>query len=297
MVRLLPWAKLLRPANGVISFAGTVIGGLSVLGVFSAAHLSSYALALVLAGITTFLATSAGNALNDYVDAEGDRTNHPERPIPKGEVTPKEVLNYSILLYVLSPIPLLLYVPLGLYPGTVGLSSFEMLFCILAASVCFMVGYEFNWKQEGLTGNAIVALLTGLVFLFGATVVWLPLNALPWMAMAFLATLSREIIKDMEDVAGDSTRTTLPKTYGMRTASQAGRISAGLAIILSPLPFLIWLPIFSLAGVAYLALVIASDVVFVLSVAWLPQRLHREQGLSKIAMVLALVAFLGASLR
>jgi geranylgeranylglycerol-phosphate geranylgeranyltransferase len=297
MVRLLPWAKLLRPANGLISLAGTVIAGLSVLGILSAGHLYSFVLALVLAGITTFLATSAGNALNDYVDAEGDKINHPDRPIPKGEVTRKGVLAYSVVLYALSPVPLALLLPLGLFPGTVGFASLEALILIWAASVCLMVGYEFNWKQQGLTGNAIVALLTGLVFLFGATVVWHPVNALPLMAMAFLATLSREVIKDMEDVAGDSARTTLPKTYGMTTAAQVGRLSAVLAIVLSPLPLLLWLPFFSPAGMAYLAIVIASDAVFVLSVAWLPQKLHREQGLSKIAMVLALGAFLGASLR
>jgi geranylgeranylglycerol-phosphate geranylgeranyltransferase len=296
MVRLLPWAKLLRPGNGVISLAGTVISGLSVLGI-SADHLGSFLLALVLAGVTTFLATSAGNALNDYVDAEGDKTNHPDRPIPKGEVTRKGVLNYSVALYAISPIPLLLYLPLGLVPGTVGLPTLGALIVIWAASVCLMVGYEFNWKQQGLTGNAVVALLTGLVFLFGATVVWHPLNALPWVAMAFFANLSREIIKDMEDVRGDAARTTLPKSYGMDTAALAGRVSALMAIVLSPLPFLIWLSLVSTAGLTYLAIVIASDAVFVLSVAWLPQRLHREQGLSKIAMVLALGAFLGASLR
>ena len=103
MASLKPWLKLLRPGNGAISLAGTVIGGLSVLGLTDA-HIGSYVIALVLAAVTTFLSTSAGNVLNDYVDAEGDKVNHPDRPIPTGEVTRAGALRYAVALYVASPL-------------------------------------------------------------------------------------------------------------------------------------------------------------------------------------------------
>jgi geranylgeranylglycerol-phosphate geranylgeranyltransferase len=296
MASLKPWLKLLRPGNGAISLAGTVIGGLSVLGLTDA-HIGSYVIALVLAAVTTFLSTSAGNVLNDYVDAEGDKVNHPDRPIPTGEVTRAGALRYAVALYVASPLFLLALFPLGMVPSIIGYEYLGLAVAIWALAVGLMVGYEFRWKAEGLSGNAVVALLTGLVFLFGASVTEHPLIALPFVAMAFFATFSREIIKDMEDVEGDVDRKTLPRVRGMPAASLAGRAAVLVAILLSPVPLLSWLTVWSTAGMAYLVIVIASDIVFVLSVAWLPQRLHREQGLSKAAMVLALGAFMGASLR
>ncbi|MCL4324838.1 MAG: geranylgeranylglycerol-phosphate geranylgeranyltransferase [Candidatus Thermoplasmatota archaeon] len=291
-----PWVRLLRPQNGVISLVGTVVGGISVRGLWSGSSLDLL-LSLIMAGCGTFLATSAGNVLNDYLDREGDKLNHPDRPLPRGEISPAGARNFARALFALSVLPLLPLIPgLGLRLGP-SLPFFLLTLLVWGTSVLLLVGYEYWWKARGLPGNATVAYLTGAVFLFGGAVAGNPVLALPWLLMAFFATLSREIIKDMEDVKGDDARDTLPRRYGLRWSAQAGRGAVIAAIVLSPLPVLTWLPWDSVAGIAYLALVAVSDVVFVLSVAWLPERLHREQGLSKLAMVFALVAFVGAALR
>ena len=47
----------------------------------------------------------------------------------------------------------------------------------------------------------------------------------------------------------------------------------------------------------YLALVVIADALFVASVVSLPRNLHREQTLSKVAMTVALLAFLAAAFR
>ena len=51
--------------------------------------------------------------------------------------------------------------------------------------------------------------------------------------MAGLATLGREIVKDIEDVDADFDRNTLPKRIGKRNAGLAGSI-AFVAAVVSP---------------------------------------------------------------
>ena len=289
-----PYLRLLRPGNALIGWVGTVVGGYAVAGV---SHLtgSGPLLVLVLAGFTTFLVTSAGNVLNDYRDREEDRVNHPERPLASGEIAPAGGLWALTFLFVVSPLPLL---GAGLFAaGTPFLVGGPLPLGLWALAVALLLSYEGVTKARGFPGNVTVAFLTGEVFLFGAAVVGRPILALPLLGMATFATLSREIIKDMEDAGGDLSRRTLPQQRGLRVASVAARLSVGLALVLSPLPLLLFLSVGSPAFVIYLLLVAASDAVFVWSVLDLPQRLHAGQTRSKVAMVLALAAFLGAALR
>jgi 4-hydroxybenzoate polyprenyltransferase len=117
--------------------------------------------------------------------------------------------------------------------------------------------------------------------------------------MAGFATLSRELIKDIEDAPGDVDRRTLPRTHGFAFSSAAARASVGVAIAVSPVPVVLWnlLGGTSVAGIMYVALVLAADALFVASVLWLPDRPHREQTLSKGAMTVALFAFLATAFR
>ncbi len=152
-------------------------------------------------------------------------------------------------------------------------------------------------KSRGFVGNLVVGFLTGLVFLYGGAAAGNAVVLAPFAAMAFLATLSREVIKDMEDVAGDVGRSTLPKAYGMGVSGLVARASVGIAIVLSAAPFLWFLRWGSVTGIIYLVLVLAADGVFVLSVTYLPKRLHWEQTMSKVGMTIALFAFLAVAFR
>ena len=142
-----------------------------------------------------------------------------------------------------------------------------------------------------------MAYLTAAVFLYGGAALGNVLLVLPFALMAFAATLSREVIKDMEDASGDVDRRTLPRTRGMTVAGATARGAVGIALLLSPVPLFTFLSLTSVGGIMYLALVLAADALFVLSVAWLPSKLHREQTVSKAAMTIALLAFLAAAFR
>ncbi len=277
--------RLVRIGNVAVSFAGTVVGGLAALGL-GIPYGAGFWTAVILAGISTACVTAAGNVLNDVLDVAGDRVNHPDRPLVRGEWT---VENARMLATGLFAAGGLIIIPI--------LTATPLLGVIYVVAVVALLGYELRLKARGFVGNAVVALLTGLVFLYGGAAAGNPLVVVPFAVMAFLATLSREITKDIEDIGGDVGRRTLPMAYGIPLATMVSRLSVAAAIATSAVPLLWFVPLSSVGGIMYLALVLAADAVFVLSVTYLPRRLHYEQTMSKVAMSVALVAFLAVAFR
>jgi geranylgeranylglycerol-phosphate geranylgeranyltransferase len=277
--------RLVRAANVLVSFVGTVVGGLAALALGLGLGRLPWLL-LLLAACSTALVTAGGNVLNDLGDLEGDRLNHPERPLVTGAIGVRSARRLTAGLFVAG---VAVAVPVAIVQPWVGV--------ILAVAVAGLLAYELRWKARGLVGNVTVGGLTAMVFLYGGAAVGRPLLVLPFAAMAFLATLSRELIKDMEDVAGDTGRTTVPKVRGMRSAAVLARGAVVAAIVLSAVPFLWYLSPRTAAGIAYAAIVAAADLAFVVSVLWLPRRLRLEQTVSKGAMAIALGAFLAVAFR
>jgi geranylgeranylglycerol-phosphate geranylgeranyltransferase len=277
--------RLTRPANLAVSFLGTVVGGLVAAGKGFAIPGHSWIL-VVLAAVSTSLVTAAGNVLNDLGDREGDRVNHPERPLVTGEVSlsSARILTVGALVAAIAAA-----VPVALVEPLVAV--------ILVVAIATIAGYEFWWKAKGFVGNLSVALLTALVFLYGGAALGNVLLLAPFAGMAFLATLSREVVKDMEDVRGDVDRSTLPRERGFPTASRVARGSVAAAIALSVVPLVWFVRLGSIVGVGYAALVAAADAVFIVSVLYLPEKLRFEQTVSKVAMTVALVAFLAVAFR
>ena len=280
-----PSVRLVRVPNLAVSFVGTVVGALVARGSGVSPPAGFWAIA-VLAAISTACVTAAGNVLNDLLDRDVDRVNHPERPIVTGEVRVEFAQGLVIALFVTG---LFVVLPVIALEPLVGL--------ILAVADLALLGYEFWFKAQGLVGNLVVAFLTGMVFLYGGAAAGNAAVLVPFAGMAFLATLSREVIKDMEDVRGDIGRTTLPMTLGLPSAGRLARLFAGAGIVLSLVPLAWFVSATSAVGIIYIVLVGAADAVFVVSVRYLPERLHYEQTMSKVAMSLALIAFLAVAFR
>jgi len=280
-----PALRLVRVGNLGVSFVGTLVGGLVARGAGISVPVTLWWF-LVLAGLSTSLVTAGGNVLNDLLDLEGDRTNHPDRPLVTGEVSVRAARGLAVTLFVLGA---LVVIPVVLAQPLVGL--------ILVVAVASLLGYEFRFKSAGFVGNIVVAFLTGVVFLYGAAAAGNVLVLVPFAAMAFLATLSREVIKDMEDVAGDVGRTTLPKTYGLGAAAAVARSAIVGGVALSLVPLLWFVSLGSGVGIIYVVLVGIADAIFGVSVWHLPDRLHYEQTMSKVAMTVALFAFLAVAFR
>ncbi len=208
-----------RPANGVIAFASVLLG----------AFLSGGGpiLSILYVAAAAFLILSAGNAINDRCDVEIDRINKPSRPIPSGRLSKREASLFSVIC---SLIGLSLSFLVNLTATFISLTVIILLFL-----------YAVKLKRTPLLGNAVVAVLTGLTFISGGVAVEKPFGALIPAIFAFLFTLGREVVKDIEDVEGDKSAgaKTAPVVWGTRTSAVISAVVMGIVVAVSPIPFLL----------------------------------------------------------
>jgi geranylgeranylglycerol-phosphate geranylgeranyltransferase len=265
------YLKMFRLGNCVMGALGCLLAAI-VCGGLDA--LDSYTLEIVLSMATVFSFTVAGNSLNDYFDSETDKVAHPERPLPSGMVKPSGALTVSIVSFGIA----------------VGFSVFVGIWSliIVLTSIAVMVGYELLLKAEGFAGNLAISWLTGALFLFGGAAV--ERMELAWIlaALAFLATLGREIVKDVQDIQGDKGfRRTLPMRVGVKRAGAMGSASFLGAVALSPVPYLQ-----DLLSIWYVPVVGAADAIFIYCALIHFRSPKQGQQVAKLAMLVALLAFL-----
>ena len=236
-----PLLRITRPGNVLLSALALLAAGFVAVG---PEVLLQIAPQLALATGAAILCVGGGNTLNDWFDRETDCTNHPNRVLPRGELSPETALNWAriLLLAGLLSAGLLLDNPLPLI--------------IAAVAVALLLVYELRLKATGLPGNATISLLAGGLFFYGGAATGTPGTTL-WLAgLATLATLSRELLKDVQDLDGDSDRRTLPARIGPVATLQLATAVLVLAVVLSLTAY----AQFSGRGAtAYLTLVILAD--------------------------------------
>jgi 4-hydroxybenzoate polyprenyltransferase len=179
----------------------------------------------------TLAVTAAGYVVNDCCDGATDRLNKPHKTFIPDRIS----LRGAWMLYgatVASGLAAAGYLAgkygnwpsLGLYPAAVALLWY----------------YSADAQKRPLLGNLLVAVFCAAVVyvpLWGETADWADM---PWeqratlhtyAGFAFFSTLARELVKDMEDVAGDTQAgyRTLPIALGDRVAA------AVVAVVLSVL--------------------------------------------------------------
>lgn len=264
------YLKLFRLGNCVMAALGALLASVICAGVDEVSHFVME-IALSMAVVVSF--TAAGNSLNDYYDREVDRVAHPERPIPSGKVAPQTA---RALAFGLFAIAFILSVFINWQSVT-----------IVLVSIVIMVGYERSLKAEGFAGNLAISWLTGALFLFGGAAVGKLELAWILAALAFLATLGREIVKDIQDIEGDKgSRRTLPMRVGVKNAGIAGSAAFFGAVALSPLPYLQ-----NLLSIWYVPVVVAADGIFIYCALIHFQDPEKGQKVAKLGMLVALLAF------
>lgn len=187
--------------------------------------------------VATFM--GAWNAFNDVLDHEVDALNHPERPIPSGDLTLIQAKAIGRAAFLLSIISLLGAMTVAALFSE-NLSGWLPSIGIWFVAFLLMFHYEmvvpasFMLKHKGLVGNLAISLLVGIVIVFGAAAVNGISSPLVWIVatVAMLVNAAREIVKDIEDEEGDLDRETLPKKIG----ADGSRAIAQLLIICSFIP-------------------------------------------------------------
>ncbi len=279
------YLELMRYGNCLMAGFAAVIGTLIAFNILMSGPVSSsFArsfpfLDAGLVFLVVFMVSGSGNAINDYFDIKIDSINRPERPIPSGRVKAKEALYFSYLLFAL---------------GTLTAFSINSICGLIALfNSLMLILYAKTLKGTPFLGNLSIGYLTGSVFLFGASIFGLEgIKALSVLfLLAGLAITAREIVKDIEDMEGDSKEgaNTLPLRIGAKKAGYLAVLIGLLAVLLSPLPYFM-----HILGARYLYIVFLADLGFLAAIIQLLVKNNptKSSKMFKIAMFFALIAFI-----
>lgn len=203
--------RLSRPINALAGCIAVVLSG------YVAGAASWWP--IIMAAITVLLITISTNAWNDYIDIEIDRVNKPERPLPAGRISPRGALLFSIVGTAMSLI-------------TAAFINQPAFFIALGSNILL---YLYSWKLKCsvLFGNAAVATIIALCFIFGGVAAG---NIQPTLMLAvtvFFAMMGREILKTMADHKGDMQQNcnTIAVAWGKKVAGIFVGIFLGISAL------------------------------------------------------------------
>jgi 4-hydroxybenzoate polyprenyltransferase len=259
----------------------------------------------ILLVVASVLIAAAGYIINDYFDINIDEINKPRKNVVDQIVSRRWAMLWHFMMSA-AGVLISLYISwkTGLWYVVIA-----NLFCVL-----FLFGYSVSLKKKLLAGNVLISLLTAWVILVLciSEIYHYPAGSPPTMEMArqkimrlglvyaafaFVSSLIREAIKDLEDMHGDS-------KYGCRTMPIVWGVNAtkvyiavwivvlvGLlaAILFYVIPFGWWVP----AG--YTVLLIISPLLYILYklyYAAAPGEFHHLSNVTKAVMLSGILSMI-----
>jgi 4-hydroxybenzoate polyprenyltransferase len=181
----------------------------------------------MLLSLSSILIAAAGYIINDYFDLNIDRINKPEKVVVEKIIKRRWAIIWH---WVLSGFGILIgfYLSWKLRNIFIGPSN---LLCVL-----LLWFYSTSFKKKLLIGNVLISLLTawviGVLYLcefrlhrfvdpqFHGALSRVYKFAVVYASFAFIISLVREVIKDMEDMEGDRRydRRTMPLVWGLNAS-------------------------------------------------------------------------------
>ena len=218
--KLMGLLQLIRPLNCLMMGFAVIVGA-------SLVSTLSFSVNLLLGFVTSFALTAASMVVNDFYDREIDAINEPNRPIPRGDVTPREALVFAIVLSVIGLVA-------AFQTNTIS-------FIVAVIAWIISMAYITEGKGTGLPGNLMVSATVVIPFIYGGLAVGqLEIPTLLFVVIVFLSNTGREVTKGIVDVEGDRSHNikTIAVRYGERTAAFVASAFSILAVCFSPLPYL-----------------------------------------------------------
>lgn len=255
---------------------------------------------LVLASV--FIA-AAGYVINDYFDINIDEVNKPRRMVVDKVISRRWAIAWHLMLSFFGIVLTALAVPL-----------FEKWYIVLANIFCVAVlwFYSTNFKKQLLVGNIMISLLTAwtiLIVFFSKVSLAAAVGigkehhekffrvAFLYAGFAFISSLIREAIKDMEDMPGDEKHgcRTMPVVWGVNATKVY--VAVWLIVLLAMLiivqvyvlQFRWWLP------VAYCTLLIILPLGYIfykLFKAKTVQQFHQLSTWMKLIMLAGIISMI-----
>jgi 4-hydroxybenzoate polyprenyltransferase len=261
---------------------------------------------VLLVASTVFIA-AGGYVINDYFDRKIDMENKPDKVVVGTHIESRRVMSLHNAFTAIGLI-------LGFYVSfDLDRNSFSIIFIIISGALWF---YSTLYKRHLLVGNLLIALLTAvvpllvllydvplllekyqLVFLSKPEVYkeiqYMMYSVVLFAGFAFLTTLVREIIKDIQDMEGDCEcyRVTIPIAWGVTAAKI---ISSVLTLVtIGALWFIYYIflqnDIWSLLYVSIVLTLPLLILIVMLIKSDSPKAYGRVSNLLKIIMVLGLL--------
>ena len=242
MGKLRGFVQLIRPLNCLMMGFAVIVGASLVSNL-------SFTVKLLFGFVTSFTLTAASMVVNDFYDREIDAINEPNRPIPRGDVNPREALVFALVLSII-----------GL--GAAFQTNIASLIVAVIAWIISII-YITEGKGTGLLGNLMVSATVVIPFIYGGLAVGeIETSTLLFVLIVFFSNTGREITKGIVDVKGDLSHNikTIAVRFGERTAAFVAAAFSILAVCLSPLPWL-W----DLVSDWFLPFVILTDAGLIVS--------------------------------
>ena len=178
---------------------------------------------IFLLAFSSVLIAAGGNIINDYFDVNIDQINKPDKLIIGKYIHRHWAILYHILCSVFGVV-IGFWIEFKTHAFLLGLANF--------ICVALLFFYSVYFKRKPLSGNIIIALLTAwtvlvisfceINFIFHSELNKQKITRLTFLyaGFAFIISLIREMIKDMEDVEGDRKYScrTFPIVFGMNAA-------------------------------------------------------------------------------
>lgn len=260
--------------------------------------------------LATVLLAASGYVINNYFDVSIDRINRPDNVVVGRQIPRRTALLLHVILTITG-------VFIGLFLAYITRKeNYALMFIVIPGLLWY---YSTTLKKQVLVGNLTIALLTALVpfvvvslefatlaRVHGEAILHSEACSTAWFwttgfaFFAFISTITRELIKDMEDIEGDKETGchTLPVEMGIdysRTVVIILAIAsvAALWIILLMVPrlyesYLTWGYFFFFLTVPYLLL--AHKILK----AQTRKQFHQASNLSKIIMLMGILFVLVA---
>ncbi len=252
---------------------------------------------------TSICIAAAGYIINDYFDVNIDQVNKPQSVVVGAHISRRWVIFWHLVLSMAG-----VYLSLIVFP----FQQYLHIHFSNLATILILWFYSTNFKRDFLIGNVVIAVLTawtiGVVYFSKFTLFQLvqPTKMLPidlkffklmllYSSFAFILTLVREVLKDMEDMGGDEKFgcTTMPIAWGLQTTKVYAAVWLMVLILvltiiqLYAIPFGWWIPI----GYSVITIIAPlAYVLFHLKQAYTSQDFKRLSNLIKLAMLMGILS-------
>lgn len=262
---------------------------------------------LMLLIISTVLIAAGGYVINDYFDVKIDRINRPDDVVVTRYISREGAMRLFMALSGIGVVT-------GLTAAWWAHSwTLMMVYIVIPGLLWF---YSASYKRQLLVGNMVVAFVAALVpllvaianadylrHLYGETLAYTPIvgELYVWLggfsAFAFLTTIAREIMKDIEDIEGDREMEcrSIPIVWGEKTSKVIiTLLLSGTAALIAYIHFYV-LPFptdWQAFATRYAVFGLIVPIICAITLLWAASNkleLHRAQLITKFVMFMGVM--------